>query len=252
MMPQAAALPRRFGLIGCGRIGRPIVDAWLAGELPGWTLGGVLTRANREFGTLRAVGDVDTFLASGYDLIIECAGPGALAEHGVRALRHADVWSTSSAALADTSLFQALLDAGGTAGHRLRIVGGAIAGLDGVAMCSVDPDALLHLDVDLPPAAGPRAQVFKGTVRDAARRYPDSVNVAVAAALALAGPGLDRSQITLSRPGPVSRHRLALTVASRHANLQAVVEPRLGPGSHPVAACLIANLRRELQTIWVG
>lgn len=250
MMPQAAAMPRCFGLIGCGRIGRPIVDAWLAGQLPGWALGGVLTRANRDLGTLQTVGDVDTFLAAGYDLIIECAGPGALAEHGVRALRQADVWSTSSAALADASLFQALLDAGGAAGHRLRIVGGAIAGLDGVAMCSVDPDALLRLDVDLPPAAGPRAQVFQGSVRDAALLYPDSVNVAVAAALA--GPGLDRSQITLSRPGPVLRHRLALTIESRHANLQAVVEPRLGPGCHPVAACLIANLRRELQTIWAG
>jgi aspartate dehydrogenase len=91
---------------------------------------------------------------------------------------------------------------------------------------------------------------FSGSVREAALRFPDGVNVAVAAALA--GPGLDRTRIDVMQPGPVPRHRLALTVRSRFGTTGAWSEPRVAPGVHPVAACLIAALRRELQTVWAG
>lgn len=247
-LPVAAC--RRLGLIGCGRIGRPIVEAWRDGTLAGWRLDGILARGTRGVCGLRPCADADTFFASAFDLIVEAAGPPALAAHGVRALGAADVWSVSAAALADPVLFRALEAAGRRAGHRLRLVAGAIAGLDGVAMASVDPAAVLRLDVDLSPGPGTRSRIFEGTVREAALRHPDSVNVAAAAALA--GPGFERSRIELSHPGPVARHRLALTVDSRHAFVEAAVEPRLGAACHPVAACLIANLRRELQTVWAG
>lgn len=252
MLTPAAAPPRsrRFALIGCGRIAMPVVQAWREGGLPGWTLTGVLARGPRDLDGLYCTNDADAFFSEAYDLIVETAGPAALAEHGVRALEAADVWSVSAAALADARLLAALQEAGGKAGHRLRLVSGAIAGLDGVAMASVDPDVQLRIDLDLPPGPGPRAVVFSGTVREAARRFPDSVNVAVAAALA--GPGLDNTRIELSHPGPVPQHRLALTADSRYGVVEAAVEPRLGHGIHPVAACLVANLRRELQAVWVG
>lgn len=228
----------------------PVVQAWREGGLPGWTLGGVLARRTHVLDDLFCTGDADAFFSQAYDLIVETAGPAALAAHGARALQAADVWSVSAAALADARLHAALQAAGAQAGHRLRLVSGAIAGLDGVAMVAVDPDAQLHIGLDLPPGPGPRAVVFRGTVREAAQRYPDGVNVAVAAALA--GPGLDRTQIELSHPGLVPRHRLALAADSRYSVVEAAVEPRLGHGTHPVAACLIANLRRELQVVWAG
>lgn len=250
-MPDPDHLPaRRLGLIGCGRIALPIIDAWRAGELPGWTVGGVLARHAHAFGGLRSTGDIDAFLAGGYDLIIEAAGPAALAEHGVRALETADVWSVSAAALADARLAAALDAAGRRTGHRLRLLPGAMAGLDGVSMACVDPQATLQLDVDLMPGPGPRASVFEGTVREAAVRFPDSVNVAAAAALA--GPGMDVARIAVSHPGPVAQHRLALTCTSRYGTVRASVEPQVGPGVHPVSASLIAALHRLSKVIWVG
>ena len=180
-------------------------------------------------------------------MIVEAAGPRALAEHGARALAIADVWTVSGAALADHRLLQTLEEAGRSSGHRLRVVSGAIAGLDGVSAAAVDPAMELQLQIELPPEH-PRA-FFDGTVRQAAQRFPDSVNVAVAAALA--GPGLDRARVEVRNPeGP--RHRLALSARSRFGSLGAWTEPRLEPGAHPVAACLIAALRRELQTVWAG
>lgn len=247
--PQAAAA-RRLGLIGCGRIATPIIDSWNNGGLPGWTITGVLARGIHSVGALRSTDDADAFFAAPYDLIVETAGPLALAAHGARALAVADVWTVSAAALADASLLSALQTAGRQAGHRLRVVPGAIAGLDGVAMASVDPDAALQLDIDLMPGEGLRRLVFSGTVREAAARYPNSVNVAAAAALA--GPGMDRAQIQVSYPGAVPRHQLALVASSRYGTVRASLEPLVGAGVHPVAASLIAALRRELQTVWVG
>jgi len=241
---------RRLGLIGCGRIGLPIIECWNEGGLPGWTIAGVLARGSHQRGAVRSTDDADTFFATPFDLVIEAAGPPALAAHGARALRLADVWTVSAAALADPVLFDALHVAGAQAGHRLRVMPGAIAGLDGVAMASVDPQAVLRLDIDLLPGPGPRALVFSGSVREAALRFPDSVNVAAAAALA--GPGLDKARIDVYHPGPVPQHRLALSITSCFGIVQASVEPLRGPGVHPVAASLIAALRAELQTIRAG
>ena len=180
-------------------------------------------------------------------MIVEAAGPQALAMHGERALAIADVWTVSGAALADDLLFQKLLTAGRSSGHRLRVVAGAIAGLDGVSAAAVDPSMELNLQIDLPPGAS--STPFKGTVREAAHRFPENVNVAAAAALA--GAGLDRARIEVHSPtGP--RHRLALSAQSRFGLLSAWTEPSLQPGAHPVAACLIGALRRELQTLWAG
>ncbi len=249
MISQAGKL-RRLGLIGCGRIATPVVEAWRNGDLSGWTIAGVLARGVHAVGSLQSTADAEDFFAQPYALILETAGPAALATHGVRALVHADVWTVSAAALADATLLGALENAGGRSGHRLRVLPGAIAGLDGVSMASVDPEAALRLDIDLMPGEGPRVQIFSGTVREAAARYPDSVNVAAAAALA--GPGMDKACITISHPGPVPQHRLSLTATSRYGEVQSSVSPRVAPGVHPVAACLIAALQRELKTVWVG
>jgi aspartate dehydrogenase len=216
------------------------VQASRDGGLAGWEIAGVLTRSLSP----------DSFFLNAYDLIIEAAGPAALAMHGARALAIADVWTVSGTALADERLFRDLESMARNSGHRLRLVSGAIAGLDGIAAAAIDPSMRLSLSIDLPPTDARHGASFKGTVREAAQRFPDGVNVAVAAALA--GPGLDQVEIEVSNPGRVERHRLALTAESRFGSLAAWVEPRLAPGSHPVAACLVAALRRELQAIWAG
>jgi aspartate dehydrogenase len=238
-------------VIGCGRIALPVLQAVHDGLLPGWTLAGVLTRRSRTVGATGFActsSDIESLLAGSPDLILEAAGPKALAAHGARALAAADVWTVSGAALADADLYAKLQAAGRRSGHRLRLVSGALAGLDGVAMTFADPEATLKIDVDLPPAEGECSDLFSGSVREGAAGYPDGVNVAVAAALA--GPGLDAARLDVHRPG--MRHRLSLQAVSGHADVRASVEIQSGAVLHPVAACLIACLRRETQTIWAG
>ncbi|HYF18069.1 MAG TPA: aspartate dehydrogenase domain-containing protein, partial [Ramlibacter sp.] len=177
-------MKRRLAIVGAGRIGAPV----LAAELPGWQVVGVLVRQAADRPE-PFTSDLDEFLAKQPDLIVELAGPAALAAVGERCLAIADVWTVSPAALADAAVAARLESAARASGHRLRILPGAFAGLDGVSAASAAGGASLHLDIDLMPGPGPAELRFSGTVREAAARYPNAVNIAVAAALA--GPGLD-------------------------------------------------------------
>ncbi len=245
-----AARTSTFALIGHGRIGAAVVQAWQGGALPGWQLTGVLVRQCPAAAPPWLTTDREALLAQRPDVVVEAAGPQSLALHAEAALRVADVWTVSPAALADADLMDRIERAGTASGHRLRVLPGAMAGLDGVAMGAVDPAAALTLEVELRPDGQPAALLFEGSVREAARRFPDSVNVAAAAALA--GPGLDAAQIRVSRPGPTPSNRLALTSDGAYGTVAAQVVPRVGPGIHPVAACIVAALRRHRAVVWVG
>lgn len=238
---------KTFALIGHGRIGALVSAAWQAGELPGWELGGVLVRTLPPSPPPWLTTERSRLLAAVPDVVIEVGGPPALAEHAVAVLAVADLWTVSAAGLADAELTSRIERACRESGHHLRVLAGAIAGLDAVAMSAIDPAVTLSLDVELLPSAEPAAELFEGTVREAALRYPSSVNVAAAAALA--GPGLDAARIRVSRPGPVERNRLALRADGRFGTVTAEVQPWVGPGVHPVAASVIAALRREQAAI---
>jgi aspartate dehydrogenase len=249
-VPGQIAASRKLGLVGCGRIGAPVLAAWQAGQLPGWQITGVLVRRTEADRGALFTADLTTFLASGPDIVVEVAGPPVLATIGEQVLRSANLWTASGAALADEALMQRLETAARETGHRLRILPGAFAGLDGVSASATVPDATLQLQIELLPGPEPAALRFSGTVREAARLFPNAVNVAVAAALA--GPGLDATRIEVRHPGPVPRNRLALQAHSAAGSLRVEVQPELGQGVHPVACSVIAALQREMQAVWVG
>ncbi len=241
---------RRLGLIGAGGIGGPVFAASQAGQLPGWEVCGVLVRrvdAQRDHLFTTELG---VFLATRPDLIVEVAGPMALAAMGEQLLRRAETWTVSAAALVDEALVQRLEAVGRECGHRLRILPGALAGLDGVAAAAAAPGTKLQLDIELLPGPGMAELRFGGSVREAARRFPNAVNIAVAAALA--GPGLDATRVDVRHPGPVARHRLMVHAESAAGTLKVEVQPELRQAVHPVACGVIAALRREMQVIWVG
>lgn len=242
---------RRIGLIGLGRIGRPVAQALEAGELPGWQLAAVLTKHGAPVAAHPlASADARAFFDTPLDLIIECAGPEALAAHGERALAGCEVWTVSAVALADAALLARIEAVAQRTGHRLRVLPGAIAGLDGVAAAAVDPDSQLTLDIDLTPGPGAPGLVFEGSVREAAARFPHHVNVAMAAALA--GPGPDATRIRVHHPGEGPAFSLAVSADSRFGRLQARVQPRVAPGVHPVAASIVAALAQANRRVWVG
>jgi aspartate dehydrogenase len=245
---------KRVGLIGCGRIGRPVARALMAGKAGAHALAAVLARGARDLDGFPVTGSADEFFSGGYDLIIEAAGPAAFRALVPTALERCEVWAVSPIPLADPMLECEARRIALATGHPLRIAPGALAAFDGIATAMAGGLERLEVFIDL--GAGDSSEpelLFEGTAREVGLRYPEGVNVVIAAALA--GPGLDATHVRVMRPprGSVGR-TMGFTVRSRAGVFELMARPRVVPAEdiHTVAASLIAMLRRETKGIVVG
>jgi aspartate dehydrogenase len=202
----------RFAVIGYGAIAEELLRCLEErGELE--RLAVVLVRPQRleearrrAAGRFEIVDRVELMLERRPDMIAECAGHGAMREHAARILAHGTkLLCTSVGVLADTALAAELA----AAGEALWIPSGAVAGIDGLlAARTAGLERVTYTSVKRPVAwIGTAAEklvassqdekriFFEGSARDAARLYPQNVNVG--ATVALAGLGLDRTQVRL-------------------------------------------------------
>ncbi len=227
-------MPKTVSVVGAGRIGRPVIAHIVAN--PDLALAGVLTRS----GTT-GMSDVAAFLALPTDIIIDTAGPVWLRAHGIDAIAHSDVWTVGGAALADDAFHSAIEQAATRAGHRVRLFSDWVVGADHVAQGS---GARLHMRQCRP------GETWSGTVREAAARYPDTVNSAVSAAVV--GPGLDAAtmEIADSDDGQRFEARLETRFGRIVSTLDFGDPAQCDP--HPSAAALIGALRREVSPIQYG
>ena len=198
---------RRFALIGFGAIAEEVVRCLGSlGESP--ALAGVLVRRERLAQTQRQTGGrfpvvdrIDALLTLGPEVVVECAGHGAVREHGAQVLQHGtDLLCASVGALASPGLAAELVRAAAP-GARLLIPSGAIAGVDGLLAARTAGLRRVAYTSKKPPVAwnampADRHEVFfEGSAREAALRYPQNANVG--ATVAFAGLGLDRTVVRL-------------------------------------------------------
>lgn len=190
----------RVGVIGAGAVGGPLIEALRRGDIGGAKLSGVLTR---DLLAKPGVGLCD--LVEQSDLVVEAASQDAVREYGPVVVGAAcDLLVVSVGALADEQLAAEL---GGGPG-RLFVCSGAIGGLEILRAAAADgalaqvrlttrknPRSLPAAVRGTAPGSDAPAEVFCGTAREAARLFPDNLNVA--ATLALATVGLDRTVVTL-------------------------------------------------------
>jgi aspartate dehydrogenase len=210
----------QLGLIGLGAIGRQVVAAARDGKLPGVEIAAILVRRPRAPAETDVTDDPERFFARRLDAVVEGAGHRAVRDHGERALRGgADLLITSAGALADDALRERLIDGARAARRRLILPSAGIGSLDilaGAAMGGLDaveivvrkqPEAWLGTEaegrVDLKNLKAP-ATIYEGAVRDGARRFPQNVNIA--AAVALAGIGLDRTRLVIVADPTIRTH----------------------------------------------
>ena len=245
---------KHVGLIGCGAIGRPVARALLAGKAGAHSLAAVLARTARTLDGFAVTADVEAFLKGAHELIVETGGPAAFRALVPAALERGEVWAVSPIPLADPVLEREIRRIAASTGHALRIVPGALAAFDGIATAMAG--GLERLDVFIDLGAGEASEpelLFEGTAREVGLRFSEGVNVVIAAALA--GPGLDATQVWVRRPprGTVGR-TMGFTVRSRAGVFELTARPRVVPAEdiHTVAASLIAMLRRETTGIVVG
>lgn len=236
-----------------------------------FTLAGVLARPGREAAARALLGgrgevwtSVESVPEGAVDLAADCAGHDGLAAHGAALLAcGVDVVSLSVGALADEGLAQALESAAQEGGAQLELAPGAIGGLDALAAAAVGGLQSVTYTARKPPAgwtgtpaeetldlAGLREarEHFRGPAREAARRYPKNANVA--AAVALAGLGLDRTEAVLIADPTRDGNRHEVTAAGAFGRFSLTLDGRTlpdNPKSSALAAMsLVRTVRRRI------
>lgn len=203
--------PLAVGLIGYGAIGQAVASAIGAGRAGQTVLRAVLCRDPARHDDRRCTNDVDAFLASDLDLLIEAAGQEPLRAYGERILRSGrSLLVTSIGAFADDALLTNLADIARSHQVRLYLASGALPAVDWMASAALAGPCTAAITQSKPVASwrGTAAEslaaldrlhapscFFEGSARDAARLFPKSSNIT--AMLAIITAGLDHTRVKL-------------------------------------------------------
>jgi aspartate dehydrogenase len=211
----------RVGLIGCGAIGKSIVERLRLEPSESFTIAALFVRAKqiadaralcaRPASELLITADWPEFLAAGLDLVVEAAGQHAVVDHAQAVLEHGcDLQVLSIGALASPDLRTRLTLAARATGRSICVPAGALAGFDGLlALRRFGLESVTYTSTKPPEAwRGTIAErnfrlddlwksqiLFRGSAMEAALSYPQNANLA--AAVALAGVGFEATRVEL-------------------------------------------------------
>ena len=261
----------RLGLIGCGAIGREVLRAERAGELgQEIAIAAVLVRRERDDSDPAMTHDPNVFFEHDMDVVVECAGHQAVRDHSVRCLESgADLVLTSIGALVDDALRGRIEQTAERVGRRLTVASAGIGALDILAAAAVGGLDRVQMTVRKDPSAwyGTEAEqlcdlaslseplkIYEGSVREGAALYPQNVNIS--AAVALAGAGLDRTELVIWADPTIRTHVIEIIAEGAFGSFRFVedVEPTEdNPKTGKlVAMAVIKTIRQLASPVVVG
>ena len=198
----------KIGIIGYGAMAQSLCRL-LAAHAPQIQVVKVLIRSGSKAQTrLLPLGaefafTTEQLLTVHLDMVVECAGHAALKQVGPDVLKSGvDLLIASVGAMADAPTEQVLIESALQSGAKLRIPAGAVGGLDALGVIyssrkhpnawrGTPAEKLVNLEHLTKPTT-----FFVGDARHAAMIFPQNANVA--AVVALASIGFDRTQVTLT------------------------------------------------------
>jgi aspartate dehydrogenase len=257
---------KSIGIVGCGAIGRALLDAVERGKLS-VRIAGVTSRTAataREF--LSTVRNPPPYLAlneliAAADLIVEAAGGAVVAPLAAQVFAAGkDLMVISVGALID---HPDVIEESRRSGCRLYIPSGAIAGLDGIKSACVGAITHVTMTTRKPPIGLQGAphivenrisleglkdetEVFSGTAREACKGFPANVNVS--AAVSLAGIGPDKTRIRILAVPGLERNCHDIEVEGEFGRLHVHIENV--PSENPKTGRLTSlSIIRSLQDV---
>jgi aspartate dehydrogenase len=224
-----------------------------------------------EFG-LPSFDSRQALLAARPATLLEAASHDAVREHLVPALQAGvNVIVLSAGALADDVLREAAERAAQASGALLYVPSGGIGGLDALkAACAAGVDEV-SIEVAKPPAAwknipyveglgldldhlGGVRVLFEGPARAGAPHFPQNVNIA--AVLAMAGSGFDRTRLKVVADPALTRNTHTIRVSGRSGSFMVKLENVPDPNNPKTAllACYsaLAALRQLASHVRYG
>lgn len=209
----------------------------------------------------QVLAELDTSPAQRPGLLAECAGHQAVMLHVVPALRAGiPAVVASVGALHDVDCLASLEAAAGEGGTRVQLIAGAIGGIDALTAASVGGLERVLYAGRKPPQGwlGTPAErvcalaeltdpcvIFRGSAREAALSFPKNANVA--ATVALAGLGLDRTEVELIADPAVQRNVHRVQAWGLFGHLDVRLENLPLPGNPKTSALAMYSLTRAVR-----
>lgn len=263
---EACAAMVNVGLIGFGTIGQGIAEQIRQGHAGATRLCSVLVRdASRVPQDVAAAHgftvttDLAAFLAGDIDVVVEAAGHQAVQQYAEPVLTAGkDFMVISVGAFADDGFFQQVQQTASQVGRRVLVPSGAIGALDAIsagALGAIDevchtvrkpPRAFTADQLQGPPPTTEPRLLFEGAAREGVQRFPENVNVA--AAVSLAGIGLERTRLRVFADPTVVRNTHEVEVRGYFGQLRLVMEniPSENPKTGRIVALSVAKALRNL------
>ena len=239
--------PLRTALLGGGTIARLVLEQARQGALPGIEIAALAGRSAsspaaalaREFGMNYVVGG-EALLALRPGAVLEAASHEAVRQHLVRFLEAGiGVVVLSAGALADDKLREAAEAAARRSGALLYVPSGGIGGLDALKTACLGGVDEASIQVAKPPAAwkgipfversgvaldrlSAPVILFEGPAREGVPHFPQNVNIA--AVLALAGIGMNRTRLKVVADPALTLNTHTIRVAGRCGRMTVVLE----------------------------
>jgi aspartate dehydrogenase len=199
------------------------------------------------------------------DVVVEAAGHEALRCFGPTVLQHGiDLLMVSVGALANPETERSIRAAAHTGRSQATVVSGAIGALDAIGSAAVGgltgvthstrkPARSLLSPEEADALHEPR-ELFRGSAREGALRFPESINVV--AAVSLAGVGFDRTEVCVVADPSVDRNIHEVVAQGTFGELRFTIRnvpsddnPKTG---RLVAMSVIHALRRRQARLVVG
>ena len=258
----------KIALVGNGAIARLVSD-FCAGRSDRLSIVGALglPADTVSVGAHPVVQSVDALLALKPDLVVECAGHSAVsAICGPVLGAGIDLIIVSTGSLADPALWNALSAAAARGTAKVKLVAGALPGVDALASAKLAGLSSVTLTSSKPPRAWKgtpaeathdldaitaRTVIFSGNARDAALTFPKNANVAATAALA--GVGFEQTRVMLVADPAVTQNVHRLEAAGAFGAMMLEIHANPSPDnpktSHMAALSIMRVLENEASAI---
>ena len=259
----------KIGIIGGGNIAKYLLKSVNIDRLlPNVTIRSALLRRpaesaewERDYG-VHVYTDLDAFLDSGIDIVVEAATVQAVQEYAEKVVaKRKNLVIISVGALVDQELVKRLNETCRQLGTRVLLPSGAIGGLDVIhaAMAAGELESV-SLTTRKPPLSligrdvEQEEVVFEGTATDAISQFPKNINVAIV--LSLAGLGSDKTTVRIVADPRTEKNTHCIEAVGAFGKMTIQLEndpmPANPKTSYLAALSVLSTLKKQTENISVG
>ncbi len=253
-----------IGIIGVGTIGQFLLEKINQEKVvPGYQITAVFDERSKSKEILRDLSnkynftlydELDAFLKSSVDLIVECASVEVVKQYARKIIQEKDLFLISVGALVDSHLYKELKEIATLKGNKVYLPSGAIGGLDVLraanALGGLDTVKLvtrkpaLALSVD---SIEKETTIFEGSAKDAIVNYPKNANIAIA--ISLSGIGVDKTSVKIIADPAVTKNIHRLKAEGDFGKLELTLENSPSPNNPKTSYLTSLSILSSLESI---